>query len=57
LPVMRVWAGGNRRISALKVTLFPDPDSPRMPSTSPADSSKLTPLTAATVAFRMRKLT
>jgi hypothetical protein len=32
-PSMRVRAGGNKRISARRVTLLPEPDSPRIPST------------------------
>src|SRR5215475_11285372 len=56
-PSMRVRAGGSRRMSERSVTLLPDPDSPRMPSTWPASRSKLTPLMAATVASRMRKRT
>src|SRR5437016_1801842 len=35
-------------MSAMAVTLFPDPDSPRMASVSPGARSKLTPLTART---------
>ena len=49
--------GGSSRISARSVTLLPEPDSPRMPSTSPRASRKLTPLTAWTVRSRCRKRT
>ena len=37
---------GNSRISARKVTLLPEPDSPSRPSTSPSPSEKLRSLTA-----------
>ena len=50
-------AGGNRRIRARNVTLLPEPDSPRMASTLPASTPKLTPLTAATDASRPTKRT
>ena len=39
------------------MALLPDPDSPRMPSTSPAARSKLTPFTACTVRSRLAKVT
>src|SRR5712691_2128716 len=42
---------------ARSVTLLPEPDSPRMQSTSPASSVKLTPLTAWTVPSRPTKRT
>ena len=39
---------GSRPMMASDVTDLPDPDSPTMPSTSPAATSKLTPRTACT---------
>src|SRR5204863_7793205 len=48
---------GNRRIRARSVTLLPEPLSPRMHSTSPGRTEKLTPLTACTVASRLTKRT
>src|SRR6185436_12788171 len=56
-PSIRVWAGGRSPMRARNVTLLPDPDSPRMPSTSPAARSKLTPFTACTVRSRLAKVT
>jgi hypothetical protein len=46
LPSILVRLGGNRRINARRVTLFPEPDSPRMHKTSPGRTLKLTPFTA-----------
>src|SRR6516225_10336407 len=57
LPVIRARRGGNRRINARRVTVLPEPDSPRMHSTSPGCTRKLTPFTACTVASRVTKLT
>src|SRR5262249_27130777 len=54
---IRVGRGGSRRISARNVTLLPEPDSPRMHSTSPACTLKLTPFTACTVASRVTNRT
>ncbi len=36
------------------VVLFPQPDSPTMPTLSPSDTSKETPSTATTAPVRMR---
>src|ERR1700676_4820162 len=44
-------------MSARKVTLLPDPDSPRMQSTSPGLTENVTPLTAWTVDSRVTKRT
>jgi len=41
-----VRRGGSKRIRARRVTLLPEPDSPRIHSTSPSCTVKLTPLTA-----------
>src|SRR6516162_7482025 len=57
MPPIRVRRGGKRRISARNVTLLPEPDSPRMHSTSPGCTVKLTPLTACTVASRLTNRT
>ena len=57
LPSICVRRGGSRRIRARKVTLLPEPDSPRMHSTSPGCTLKLTPLTACTVASRVTNRT
>src|SRR5215510_13773229 len=37
-----------RPMAAIRIWLFPEPDSPTMPSTSPRRTSKLTPSTART---------
>ena len=41
-------SGGSRPLRASAVTLLPEPDSPTMPSTSPAPTSRSTPRTAGT---------
>ncbi len=52
LPAIWLLPGGSSRIIAFKVTLLPEPDSPRMVMTSPRARSNDTPLTAFTVASR-----
>ena len=47
---MRVRRGGSSRISARSVTLLPEPDSPRMHSTSPARQLEADAVDRATVA-------
>src|SRR5258708_7136082 len=49
-------SGWSRRIER-RVTLLPEPDSPRMPSVSPRFRSKLTPFTACTVRSGVTKAT
>src|SRR5438105_4800620 len=44
-----------RRIRESAVTLLPDPDSPTMPSVSPAATEKLTPSTARTTPASVKK--
>ena len=56
-PSIRARRAGSRRIMARRVTLLPEPDSPRMHSTSPGRTLKLTPFTACTVASRVTKRT
>jgi len=56
-PVIRLLPAGSSRIIAFRVTLLPEPDSPRMVMTSPRASSNVMPLTALTVASRLTKRT
>src|SRR5918999_4906818 len=53
-PTMRPGGSTSPRIEN-PVTVFPQPDSPTRPSTSPARTSKLTPSTARTTPARVKK--
>ena len=55
-PLTRAFLG-SRPIVAMAVTDLPEPDSPTMPSTSPGESSALSPLTAWTVPSLVGKST
>src|SRR6266481_10144863 len=57
LPDQRVRCSGWSRRIERRVTLLPEPDSPRMPSVSPRLRSKLTPFTACTVRSGVTKVT
>src|SRR6266851_2019170 len=57
LPDQRVRCSGWSRRIERRVTLLPEPDSPRMPSVSPRLTSKLTPFTACTVRSGVTKVT
>src|SRR5438552_435402 len=56
-PLTCARAAGCKPRSARRVTLLPDPDSPRSASTRPASSEKLTPLTARTSPSRVSNVT
>src|SRR5262249_47351719 len=56
-PATRARAVGCKPSSARRVTLLPEPDSPRRASTRPASSEKLTPLTARTSPSRVSNAT
>ena len=47
-PATRAGGLSSRPITAPTLTLFPEPDSPRMPTVSPRRIEKLTPFTART---------
>src|SRR5260370_27916128 len=57
LPDQRVRCSGCSFRIERRVTLLPEPDSPRMPSVSPRVTSKLTPFTACTVRSGVTKVT
>src|SRR5262249_58735525 len=57
LPDQRVRCSGWSFRIERKVTLLPEPDSPKMPSVSPRLTSKLTPFTACTVRSGVTKVT
>src|SRR5580704_994864 len=54
-PTMRATFSGRSRMTDNAVTLLPQPDSPTMPSVSPAATSKLTPSTARVTPSALKK--
>jgi hypothetical protein len=55
-PEESVFLGLLRPMIVRQVTLFPQPDSPTMPSVFPFSTEKLTPSTALTTPSSVRKL-
>src|SRR5215470_13296015 len=56
-PVYRTFGSVIRRITDIIVTLFPDPDSPTIPTTSPSPTVNETPSTARTIPSSVRNET